>query len=106
MGYYTDYNLTVLSGPHKYAEDVIIDKIREFDDYAAWALSEDGEATKWYSHRDDMVEFSKMFPEDVLMLHGEGEESGDIWWEFFKNGRSYRVMVEYVIPEFDESKLE
>lgn len=106
MGYYTHYTLTVVSGPHKYKEDVVVETIREFDDYAAWALHEDGDDTKWYSHYEDMLKYSKLFPEDVLMVHGEGEESGDIWWEFFKNGEGYHVDVEYIVPVFDENQLE
>lgn len=44
---------------------------------------------------------------DVLfILDGEGEESGDIWKSYYKNGKTYRVEAEFTFPEFDDFKLE
>ena len=36
-----------------------------------------------------MLKLSLEFPEYVFILDGEGEESGDIWRSFYKNGKMY-----------------
>ncbi len=40
---------------------------------------------KWYEWKEDLVEFSKNYPEAVFCLHGVGENSDDIWRAFIQN---------------------
>lgn len=41
---------------------------------------------KWYNSEDDMYRISKEFPNLVFHLHGDGEESGDIWERHWHDG--------------------
>lgn len=63
-------------------------------------------AAKWYNCSADMKEFSLAFPDVVFKLHGEGEESGDLWDEYFKNGMSQECRADIIYPDYDEEKLQ
>ena len=63
------------------------------------------ERTKWYTDDKEMLKLSKKFPDVLFKLHGEGEESDDIWERYFMNGKSQYCQAEIVIPPFDKSKL-
>lgn len=73
-------------------------------DYALCLDSD--EETKWYENEDEMLELSQEFPDVLFKLHGEGEESGDIWDKYFMNGKMQYCPAEIHIPEFDRNKLE
>lgn len=65
-----------------------------------------GEANKWYHHEEDMRAYSKKFPDVVFTINGEGEESGDVWVKYFKNGKMQKEVAEIQLAPFDEGKLE
>jgi len=44
-------------------------------------------------------------PVDTKQLFGEGEEAGDLWNEYFKNGKSQIERAKIVIETYDPSKL-
>ena len=50
---------------------------------------------KWYDEEDDMVEFSKKFPDAEFIIHGEGEKQGDAWGHWYKNGTMKKRHQEY-----------
>ena len=56
------------------------------------------EFVKWYEHEEDMIACSKEFPDLTFLLHGEGEESGDMWDEYFQNGKSEICTAQIVYP--------
>ena len=92
MGYYTSYQLEF---PNKNTQNLelyenIISHLRITKEWADFALDESGETNescKWYDWKDDITEFSKLYPDVVFLLKGEGEESGDIWRAYFLNGK-------------------
>lgn len=105
MGYNTYYDLKIKDCVRI---NTIIEELSDENDDAAYALDENGNTEmpcKWYDHDEDLKEFSKKYPELLFILNVEGEEPGDIWREYFKNGKMYSDKAEIIFPEFDESKL-
>ena len=125
MGYYTWFEIGVQENKGKYKVDDIIQYMKnEFDkndkfypfeyamendegnesDASYFGLNCD-ESSKWYEHDEEMLEMSKAFPEIVFYLHGEGEESGDLWFTYYKNGKKQYCPARIEFDEYDESKL-
>jgi hypothetical protein len=106
MGYYTHFDLIMHPKQDTVREleimRVIASKIDKkdpadiSDDDAKWCLSDH---LKWYDHHDHMVEVSKQFPDIIFVLCGEGEESDDIWQEYFTNGEYEEIYAEIVYPK-------
>ena len=46
-----------------------------------------------------MMKFSKIFPNVVFKLHGDGEESDDKWNEYYHNGEVEECRVQITYPE-------
>jgi hypothetical protein len=104
MGYYTRFELEVANG-----DTSVIEELRECSDGANYAIYSNGESddsTKWYEYRDDLKAFSKKHPKQIFKLSGEGEESGDIWVEYFLNGKSQHCKAQIVFADYDERLLE
>lgn len=101
MGYYTNYTLSATQGYENQEE--IEEKLEEISGYSiefGW-----NDSCKWYDHENDMKALSLLYPETTFLLEGEGEESGDIWQKYFKNGKVQTCRAEIVFPQFDESKM-
>lgn len=104
MGYYTNYSLETDSQENKN----IIEEFREIDGNAKYAIDANGDCqewTKWYDHEEDLKNFSKNYPDVIFILSGEGEESGDIWKKYFKNGKMQVAQAKISFEEFNENKL-
>lgn len=54
---------------------------------------------KWYEHDRDMLDISMKFPDTVFVLSGEGEESGDLWKTYYKNGVKQDAPAIITYPE-------
>ncbi|MEI2465158.1 hypothetical protein [Niallia taxi] len=52
-----------------------------------------------------MREISKLYPGVIFKLHGEGEESGDVWYKYFKDGKMQDCPAKLAFDEYDENKL-
>jgi len=109
MGYYTRFELKITEPKNStLTEESIIPEFRKKYECAKYALSEEGyteEPCKWYECEDELKEFSKSYPEHLFLLEGEGEESGDIWKLYVKNGKCQRASAQVTFDEYDESKL-
>ena len=99
MGYYTRYELTATPDSPEIWEAV---KAHENITYAVGDDGNSGDSCKWYDNEDDMVEFSKKFPDVTFHLHGEGEEVGDLWDKYFRNGKKQICKAEITIPPMRE----
>lgn len=100
MGYYTSYELEIIEG-----DKSVIKELREENSNAKYSFCDNGDpesTTKWYDHNEDMVEFSLKHKDVLFKLTGEGEESGDIWVKYYKNGKMQHCQAKIVIPEYDE----
>lgn len=85
MGYQTRYELDIIEG-----EESLIEELRGYSEEAAYALEGDGSTgggCKWYDYRKDMCAFSLLHPDAVFKLAGAGEESEDLWEEYYHKGK-------------------
>ena len=86
MGYYTHYRLEM--EPNNTEAWVQIANSETFKNEVSFGS--DGvcdEVVRWYEHEAHMVHLSKEYPEVLFTLHGEGEEPGNLWRKYFRNGR-------------------
>ena len=105
MGYMTYYELEVVSNSESQA---ILSAFREQNidvEYALTPWGESRQSCKWYTHQEDLKEFSKKYPDVLFVLSGEGEENKDIWQLYVKNGKSKKVMAVITFPEVAINKL-
>ena len=110
MGYNTRYTLKIIEEDERseYLERLgvtnsePIDHIEHISErYETWFE----DAIKWYDHDKNMREYSEEYPDVLFELSGEGEESGDIWRAYYKNGLCHRVQARIVFDEFNEEHL-
>ena len=106
MGYYTNFDLTMHPAQTQEQEREIIRHIISLMDYVEPERVSEGEiewfladAMKWYDHEEHMVKISKRYPDVIFVLHGEGEEHGDLWNEYYSNGEYERVDAVITFPE-------
>lgn len=102
MGYNTRYTLSIIEG---YAdEDEINQRMGEISGYASDFFSGDMEC-KWYSHKEDMKTLSLEYPSVLFLLEGEGEDTGDMWRWYFRNGKDQYIKAKITFDAFDENEL-
>lgn len=107
MGYYTRYTGYV-TGPAPMLNDFTRDGengktfgkhelliMDWFDDFFG------GGGAKWYDWEDDVKAISQEYPHLLFSLEGEGEESGDIWKAWARNGKVVKVQAKIVFEEPD-----
>lgn len=99
MGYYTHHTLTILEGDTETDHATNIGELSEYGD-SLWE-----EPQKWYDMDDNMIEYSKRYPDTVFELFLEGEESGDIGYTYYQNGKSQECPGIITYAPFDKSKL-
>lgn len=127
MGYYTDYTLTfeIERGRRDivYRVNDIVELLKEIkkmnvftdidtsNESASKILEAGGsdwgfdENLRWYEHDEDMAMLSAMFPGILFTLHGVGEDSEDLWYSYYKDGKVQCAPANIVFDDFDESKL-
>ena len=113
MGYYTYYSMEARKIKDKNEFDAIIEEMTELELYGDNGIfcessyyEQDHEAffrvcddAKWYDHTYDMVKFSKVFPNVVFRLHGDGEDRDDMWNEYYHNGEVEECRAQIIYPE-------
>jgi len=60
---------------------------------------------KWDNYKGLLVNLSLEYPDTLFTLHGEGEDTNDIWNFYVRNGLSQFEKAIITIPDFDETKL-
>ena len=114
MGYYTTFTIKIKNKLEKEGHKIydlkeamleVNEEHKHVFDMSDDEIYSDG-GVKWYDYYEDMVKLSKMFPDLVLQVDGEGEETGDIWRTFWKDGKYQEAKRVVTIEEYDENKLE
>lgn len=121
MGYNTRYSLEIEGATYKEevtGEDVngntvtiLVTKNTDLETLKKEISKESGydyvfsDECKWYDHDDDMKNFSKKYPDVLFILSGEGEEPGDLWKTYYKNGKMQTAEAVITYEAFDEGKL-
>lgn len=103
MGYYTNYELEVSKG-----NDALVEELRNENENAEYAFNEFGSSNdglKWYSHEEDLKNFSCKHPSVLFTLKGEGEENGDIWIKYFLCGKMQKCNASISFEPFNEDLL-
>lgn len=114
MGYYTDHTLYVKNVESHAQFDELVNALQEMEiyDYAVTGNDYDAykksvtfyccDSVKWYNHDDDMKRISIQFPDMTFMIEGHGEEFGDLWRCYYKNGEQEFCRGEIFFEEPDE----
>ncbi len=121
MGYYTDFKINI--EPSLSKRDDLMKFFRTFENEAFDNLSVQdipkkilkGEnlniselilyGRKWYDWEEEMTAFSVLLPEHFFTITGFGEENGDIWRAYIKNGKIQLTEAKIIFEEFDEGKM-
>lgn len=106
MGYYTYHTIDINCSDEERLEK-IRQKMKE-KEIIPYIFTEDFETqdvTKWYEEEEDMREISAMFPDIRFAIHGEGEDSGDIWDAYYLDGKRQYCPAIISIEPFDPEKL-
>jgi hypothetical protein len=89
MGYYTSYEMQIDKADlGKAVDNALVEMFNgysyiEYNGGGSWYAND---RVKWYEHEEDIKGISEMFPDVLFTLDGEGEDSGDVWRKWFKNG--------------------
>lgn len=109
MGYYSEYSLDLDLKDTAYKREDLIAELRNQNESAADALLPNGETAdehKWYSSDEDMLAFSKDYPDVVFALERYGLIFGDIQKYYFKNGEFIQTYGSIHIESFDQQPFE
>lgn len=109
MGYETNFNLAVINGDRPSVEDVAktLNEVMGDPDPDYWkSVLRGDQPCQWYEYTENMVEVSRHYPGVVFSLNGCGEEPGDEWIEYYRDGKfQAERRPEWVPPPFDHLKL-
>lgn len=108
MGYCTTYNMTVQHIKDGEQYEALCDALKDkgvigyaidydmfYGNTAEFCSNYD---VKWYDHEENMKEISKLFPDMVFQLRGQGEDPEDMWEKYFQNGYCEECRAEITIP--------
>ena len=107
MGYYTYYSMSAQNIKSYEEYKSILEVVGHFeifyksdyDDNIHEAEFYTYDECKWYDHTADMKNISRLFPNVVFKLHGEGEDRDDIWDAYYQNGFIEVCPAEIVYPK-------
>jgi hypothetical protein len=97
---YTKYHLVVLKG-----SDYKTNYRREISEAAGYDDCFDERKIKWRNMERDMREYSKKHPEVLFEIYGTGKRNGNIWKEYYLNGKMQKEYANITFDKFDEKKL-
>lgn len=99
MGYYSFFKFDVIDKKTKEwtpDADLVIDALLEKSGYGSTLLEDE---VKWYDHEKDCIAISASFPDVIIIVDREGEESGDFARDYYCNGKLVSDVPEIVYKE-------
>lgn len=63
------------------------------------------DTTKWYDREEQMLEYSKKYPELLFVIYWDWEESDDDWIEYYLDWKVQHEDAEVTYWEFNINKL-
>ena len=99
MGYYTEYDMEVIG-------DDDFNHKNEITQGSGYSCLFDGDDIKWYDHEQQLRDHSENYPDLLFKLSGRGEEAGDSWVKYFKNGLMQICRVMETYEKYDILKLQ
>lgn len=67
------------------------DMLRTLKVYSGVEVSNSTEfTTEWLTHHQDLMKLSEAFPDNLMMLYGNGQDEADQWRKFYYQGHSVR----------------
>lgn len=106
MGYYTRFEVTIDKPLRdELGDDDLDNALRDASGGYGFAGGETTDSCKWYEHETNMRDLSKKYPGVLFTVRGEGEESGDIWTKYFRDGKMQYCKAQIVVAPFDPAKL-
>lgn len=103
MGYYTNFSFTLEEGPKEQYEKMLkdIDGIIGNDETSSF----ESVNTKWYDYDKDIKQLSERYPDIAFRVYGDGEESDDLWQEYWRAGKCFREQVKFATYDEIKDKL-
>lgn len=106
MGYYTYYTFS-MEGDRPGDKERVVEFLKGRDsgvvDFVFDEDLETSDMAKWYEEEEDMRALSREFPHILFHIHGDGEDSEDLWEAHYLGGK--RQLCYAVIPPFDPAQL-
>lgn len=98
MGYNTAYRIEITGKDNDLA-------LAYLEKISGYGESIHDESIKWFNCVEDAEKTSKRFPEVLIEIYGDGDESDDNWRMLIKNGKAKRVTATLTYPPLTEDDL-
>lgn len=93
MGYYTLFSFSHINGPKEQYDKMLKDVAETLGDKDV--TETESTYAKWYDYDKDIRELSKKYPDITFCVSGDGEDSEDLWQEFWHAGEVFQEGVEF-----------
>ena len=103
MGYYTTYSLTLEEGPREQFQRMLEDIDAMMGDNEMSSFESIN--AKWYSYETDIKQLSLKYPDIIFRVNGDGEDSDDLWQDFWHNGKRFSERVRFADYKDIKDKL-
>lgn len=106
MGYNTYYNIEVENIPAESVQPLVtrLEPMLE-DTHAIFNTIFGSYYGRWYDWDKDLLAISSDYPDVFITVHGDGEDSEDLWRAYIKDGAIQECGAKIVYDEYDPAKM-
>lgn len=93
MGYLTTFSFNLINGPEEQYDKLLkdIEEITGIKDVSEYESLD----AKWYDADKDLKQLSKKYPDITFSVWGDGEDSEDVWQQFWHAGEVFSEGLEF-----------